>query len=248
MEIKGKRSMDSFLRVLAFLVAHPATGRLSYDAARRVLEDAVQRLFEYARAQAAGQDLSRAELRGQRRQVQRLVDEHMRPIVTIAQAQFDPTSDPRVAAALRLPKLPTSMVKLLQRCDGMIEAARAFEAELVSHGLPADFLAQFTVARDELQRALGGRAALIGQHVAAREGLAVEVRRGRRAVARLDAIVRASFPNDTVVLAAWRSAKRLQRQTGGVGRTADDASEPTAVPSVVPSVESRPVPALAEAA
>lgn len=223
---QGKRAMDSFVRVQAFTDAHPVTGRLSYTDARQTLDDAVRRLFEFAGAQVSGQELSRAELRGQRQQVRRMVNEHMRPIVTIAKAQIEPNSDDRLPAALRLPKLPTSMVKMLQACDGMIEEARPFEAVFVRHGLPADFLAEFTAARNDLQRALGGRATLIGLHVAAREGLAVEVRRGRRAVARLDAIVRAAFGTDTVVLAAWGAAKRLRRQPGGVNRAPAEASEP----------------------
>lgn len=227
MEGQGKRALDSFVRVQSFLAAHPATGRLRYDDARQTLDEVVRRLFEFAGEQASAQDLSRAELRAQRQQVRRLVDEHMRPIVTIAKAQVDHDGDERMAAAVRLPRRPVSMVRILQACDGMIEAARPFEAMFVARGLPADFLAQFTAARDTLQQALGGRATLIGQHVAAREGIAVEVRRGRRAVARLDAIVRASFATDTTVLAAWQSAKRLRRRPGGVGREAGEPSAPT---------------------
>jgi hypothetical protein len=243
----GKRAMDSFVRVQAFLDAHPVTGRWSYSTARQTLDEVVKRIFEFAGAQVSGQELSRAELRAQREQVRLLVDQHMRPIVTIAQSQIEQSSDVRLSAALRLPKLPTSMVKMLQRCDGMIEAARPFEAVFVTHGLSADFLAQFTAARDELQRALGGRATLIGVHVAARQGLEVEVRRGRLAVARLDAIVRASFGTDTVVLAAWRAAKRLRRQPGGLGRVAMETSVLTAGPSE-PVAVALAEPVLAEAA
>jgi len=47
----------------------------------------------------------------------------------------------------------------LERAGGMIEAARPYEAQFIANGLPADFLARFTAARDELEKALGGRAA-----------------------------------------------------------------------------------------
>ncbi|MCC7001736.1 MAG: hypothetical protein IT357_06245 [Gemmatimonadaceae bacterium] len=244
----GKRAMDSFVRVQAFTDAHPVTGRLNYTDARQALDEAVRRLFEFAGAQVSGQELSRAELRGQRQLVRRMVNEHMRPIVTIAKSQIEPNSDERLPAALRLPKLPTSMVKMLQACDGMIEAARPFEAVFVARGLPADFLAQFVGARNDLERALRGRAALIGMHVAAREGLAVEVRRGRRAVARLDAIVRASFQDNTVVLAAWQTAKRLHRQTTGGGRVSVEVSDSSAVPSIAPTMEPVAAPVLSAAA
>jgi hypothetical protein len=45
--------------------------------------------------------------------------------------------------------------------------------------------------------------------VVARAGLRVELRRGRRAVERLDAGVRASFRGDLMRLTAWRGAKRV---------------------------------------
>lgn len=237
-----KQSMDLFVRVLAFLVSHPVSGRWSYDDARKALEAAVARLFDLAGAQVGGQELSRAELRSQKQQVRRLVDEHMRPIVTIAQAQIAPHSDERLPAALRMPRFPTSMVKVLARCDGMIEAARPFEAVFVAHGLPEDFLAQFAAARESLQRSLGGRAALIGQHVAARAGLAEEVRRGRRAVARLDAIIRAAHGNDRAVLTAWRAVKRLHKKPGVVGRIPGGEPGPAPVtPTTVAPAAVEPV-------
>ena len=37
---QGKRAMDSFVRVQAFLDAHPVTGRLSYADAHKTLDEA----------------------------------------------------------------------------------------------------------------------------------------------------------------------------------------------------------------
>ena len=81
----------------------------------------------------------------------------------------------------------------------MIEAARPFEAVLLANGLPAEFPAEFASARDALERVTGSRATQISTHVAARAGLQVQLLRGRRAVERLDAIVRASFRGQVVV-------------------------------------------------
>jgi hypothetical protein len=215
MDSYQKQVLESFVRVRAFTDAYPVTGRLSFALARSTLDEVVPRLREYAGAQVTGRQLSRAELRRQAQLSQQLVDQHMRPLVTIARAQIEPESDVRLPAAMQMPRSGVGVTRILQASDGMIEAARPFEAALVAHGLPADFLAQFTAARDALEGVLDGRAVHIGTHAGAGKGLQVEMRRGRRAVDRIDAVVRASFANNEVVLATWRAAKRVQRRPGG---------------------------------
>ena len=64
-------------------------------------------------------------------------------------------------------------------------------------------------------RVMGGRATQVGTKMAARAGLQVQLLRGRRAVERLDAIVRAAFRGDVATLTAWRAAKRVQQTPGG---------------------------------
>jgi hypothetical protein len=155
-------------------------------------------------------------------------DDHMRKIVTIARAQIEPQGDAGLPSALRMPKVPLAPQKVLAAADGMIEAARTFEAVFVANGLPADFLAQFAEARNALERAMGSRANQVRTHVAARVGLQVQLRRGRRAVDRLDALVRSAYRDDEVVLTAWRGAKRLHQVPGGTGaRTTESVEEPT---------------------
>ena len=215
-----RQVMDSFVRVRSFLDAYPTTGALTYARAREMLDDVVQRLRAHAGAQLSGRELSRAEHRRQAEQIALLFDQYMRPLVTIARAQSDPESDVGLAAALRMPKLPLGPTKVLAACDGMIEAARPFEAVLLANGLPAEFLAEFASARDALERVTGSRATQISTHVAARAGLQVQRRRGRRAVERLDAIVRASFRGNVVALTTWRAAKRVHQTRGGAGARA----------------------------
>ena len=130
------------------------------------------------------------------------MEQHIRPIVSIARGQIEAESDVRLPAALRMPPADLGVTRMLQACDSMLEAAKPFEAALIGAGLPAEFLAQFQSARDELEAILGDRAVMIGSHVAARKGVEVELRRGRRAVGRLDAVVRATFQDNEVVLAA----------------------------------------------
>lgn len=222
---RQKQSLESFVRVEAFVEGHPVAGPLSYDGPRETLADVVRRMREHAGAQLTGRELSQAELRLQEQLIRRLIDRHMRPIVAIARAQIEADSDVRMPAALRMPTSGFRATRMLQAADGMIEAARPFETVLIANGLPADFLARFTAARNELEGVLGGRAAHVGAHVAARKALEVQMRRGRRAVERIDAVVRASFDGDAVTLAAWRVAKRVHRVSGGGTRGVDAVQE-----------------------
>ncbi len=217
MNRKQKQVMDSLVRVRAFLDAYPMTGSLSATSSREMIDDVVQRLRAFAGAQHSGRDGSRMELRRQEDQTALLLDEYIRPIVMIARAQIELGSDVGLPAGLRMPKLPLGPTKLIAVCDGMIEAARPYEKVFVANGLAADFLVQFASARDTLERVMGGRANQVGTKVAARAGLKVQLLRGRRAMDRIDAVVRASFRGDLVTLTAWRGAKRVQQTGGGAG-------------------------------
>jgi hypothetical protein len=222
MKKKQKQTLESFVRVRAFIQTNPAAAALNFGGASETLDESVRRLREHAGAQLSGRQLGLGEIRRQRQMVRQLLDRHMRPIVAIARAQVEPHSDVRIPAALRMPRNGIGVTRILQACDGMIEAARPFEATFIAHGLPTDFLARFTAARHELEAMLGGRAAHVAAHVAARAGLEVELRRGRRAVDRIDAVVRASFSEDPMTLASWRAAKRVQLLPGRSGGREDE--------------------------
>lgn len=236
-----KQVIESFVRVRAFLDEHPATGVLTYRGAQETLVEVLDRVWGYAGTQISGRVLSRAELRHQRLLMKRLRDRHMRPMVTIARAQVEPHSDVRLPVAFRMPKVRIGVTKMLQACDGMIEAAKPFEAVLIEHGLPSDFLARFKVARDELDRTFAIRATLTGSHIAARKGLQVELSRGRRAIDRLDAVVRVAFEGDEERLATWRSMKRVHRLPSGARtRASEDAvadEERDLVLALVPTLQ-----------
>ncbi len=218
MKADQKQNLESFVRVSAFVDANPVSGPLTYAGPREILQQVIQRLREHAGAQLAGRDLSRGEVRRQQQLVQRLIDRHVRPIVAIARGQFESDSDIRMAATIRMPRGKPGVTKVIQTCDGLFEAARPFAPTLIAHGLPADFLAQFTEARNALESSLGGRETLVNAHIAARAALAAELRRGRAAVRRIDSVVRASFGEEPVVMTAWRAASRVRLLPGGVGR------------------------------
>lgn len=225
MDSKQNRRMDALLRVRVFLDEHPAPDEPAFANAREMLDDVLERLRDLAGTQYRGHTLSRAEVRRQHDQIGVLLDRHLRPIVTIARAQIGPNADAGVPVALRMPRLPINATRLLTVCDGMIEAVTPLTAMFVANGLPADFIARLASARDELERVMGSRAVQVGAHVHARQALTWQFLRGRRAVERLDALVRSSFRLEPAVLTAWRSAMRVRVVSGGAGaRTAEEVT------------------------
>jgi len=207
--------LQSFVRVRVFLDEQPMRGSIDSRHARAMLDDALRRAREHAATQEGAPSSGRAALRRQQDLVQRIRDEHMRPIVTIARAQMEPGSDVGLSASLRMPTGKLGLQELLQWCDGMLETVRPFEALFISNGMPSDFLARFAQSRTDLVRTMTVRATLTTAHVVARHGLREELRRARLAVDRLDAIGRANFRGDEAMLTVWRSTKRVHRLTGG---------------------------------
>ena len=217
MNQRQQQLMDSLVRVRAFLDAHPLAGMVNASSARQMLDEVEQRVRACAGAQHTGLDSSRMEVRRQEDLIAQLLDQFIRPIVTIARAQLEPESDVGLPAGLRMPKLPIGPTRVLAMCDGMIASARPHEAVFIANGMPADFLERFATARNALERVMVGRATQVGVHVAARAGLEVQLRRGRRALDRVDAIVRASFRGNEAVLATWRGARRVHLSSGVSG-------------------------------
>jgi hypothetical protein len=223
---KHRRVQESFQRVHVFVEANPATGQPGFETAKAALVEALTRLREFASVQISGRELSRAELRRRGQMLTRLRDRHMRPIVTIARGQIEPNSDVRLPEALRMPHASVCVTTVLQAADAMIEAASTFESVFVANGLPADFLARFQRARDVVAEVVDARAMLLGASIGARKGIEMQLRRGRLAVDRLDAVVRAAFEGEEAILATWRSAKRVQRRPGGSGPAVSVDSSP----------------------
>ncbi len=213
-----KQLYESLARVQAFIEAHPARGPLRYGTAAVRLDEALRLARRCAGEQVSGPSLGRGEVRRQRQLMLRLRDRFVRPIVAIARAEVEPRSDVRLAATFRMPPFRLSVTRMLAWCDGMMMSAKEFEAVLVEHGMPSDFLERFGELRDELARTADVRANLTGTQVGAQEGLKWQLRRARLAVSQLDAVVRVEYAGDEAVLAEWRAAKRV-RQLPSARRT-----------------------------
>lgn len=236
MQRRQQQSLDTFLRVRSFLDAHPVPGPLTFGDAGDILDDVILRLREFAGVQVTGVERNRGEARRQQQLLRQLLELHVRPIVAVAQAQVAPDSDIRLPASIRMPRARMSITRTIQAVDGLLETVRPYAAIFTAHGLPADFLAQFSAARNAVVDVLGGRAVHVNAHIAARRNLQVQLRRGRSAIVRIDAVIRAAYVNDEGALAAWRAARRVHLvasrpagSTDGTGETPTPEA-PTAMP------------------
>lgn len=206
MQTRQKQVIDMIVRVRAFLAAHPSIDPVSYAVPLAVLDGAIGQLREYAGAQLSGVTLKRAQLEKAEKLARRLMDWHVRPLVTIAEALSD---DGVPMPKLTQPPADITFTRLIAAVDAVADSARPFEAQFIEAGRPVDFLAQLAAARAELERTLGNRAEERGKHIGATVGISVQLRKARAALKRIDALVRIAYEGNAVVLQRWKAAKRV---------------------------------------
>ncbi|MBP6774798.1 MAG: hypothetical protein KA154_17525 [Gemmatimonadaceae bacterium] len=214
MYVIHQRVTEAFMRVCIFLDEHPIESPVDIRQARRMLEASLTRLREHAGTQYFGTATGRAERERQVDRIGRLRDEFIRPVVTIARAHIGPGADVGIPAGFRMPKSSLSVAQVLQTADAMLEQLAPHEALFVAQGMPVDFLAQFRAARDAVALGAERRETLHVSRLTASKGIPDELRLGRLAVNRIDAIVRARYRRDEATLSAWRQAKRVHRLPG----------------------------------
>jgi hypothetical protein len=205
METKQRQVIDMIVEVVAFLAGHPAIDPASYAVPKQVLDEAVLALRGYAGAQLSGKTLKQAATEQAESLARLLVDWHIRPLVTIAQGVDEEGVLPRMT----LPRTGLSFNRLIAFADSVVDTARPYEARFVEAGRPADFLAQLTAARNDLEAALATRATQRGKQIGATKGIQVQLRKSRAAVKRIDALVRIAYGSNPVVLERWKAAKRV---------------------------------------
>ena len=230
MQAKEKEVIQSYRRVFAFLDEHPVPPPATYAEPREMLDQVLANLGDHSTAQDFGRRVSKAEKRRQYRLAARLRRHHLYPISTIATAEL--RGIPGITEALRMPASHLGVEKLLAAAKAMREAADRYRPVFVKNGRAPDFLEQLAEATRELEATIGGHAKVVGTQVGARAGIAQEIRRGRLAVKMLDAIVRSAFEGNDVVLARWRTARRVKQlpSNGGGPEPVDISPAPVSQP------------------
>ena len=100
----------------------------------------------------------------------------------------------------------------------LLSAARAFAADalplkpqFIQHELPANFLEDLNSDIADFEQAISNQGLSTGAQIAATEAIDDAIDRGLMTVRKLHAVVRNKFANDPATLAAWTSARHVER-------------------------------------
>jgi hypothetical protein len=135
-----------------------------------------------------------------------LVNNHMRPIATIAAAHL---RDVPGFKALRMPSKDLKVAVLVQDATAMAEAARAYQQVFVENGRPADFADTLVAAAAAVRASIDVRAKSITSRAGARNALKAIASRAHLVLRLIDAQVQNALADDPKALAGWESAKRI---------------------------------------
>lgn len=106
-------------------------------------------------------------------------------------------------------------------------AAAPFKALFVEYDMPADFIDNLKADADELERQISLQSESTGARVGVNASITETLRRADEIVDKLDVVVRNKYRNDPAKLAAWESARRLER-TAHTKRKGDAPPTPPA--------------------
>ena len=139
--------------------------------------------------------------------------------------------NPAVKKMFRLPRFTDQA--LLNGARAFAEAVEPFVAEFTKHELSPDFLVTLKKDIDAFQAAVTEQNHSKEARVGATASLNAVIKRGLRAVRRLDAIVKNKYQKNGSLFAAWVSASHLERNNG---KSKDQATPDQAKAASVPSV------------
>lgn len=201
---------ESLVRVRVFLRELAPRGPLSFDHALGKLDEAIATLRGFAANQHSAPVRTREEAARQKELISRLLVDHLAPIVTITRSQMGPGQDVALQTMFRMPRGRVTMLRAIVLADAMMVQAAPLSDLLIAEGMLPDWLARFKEARDALVRSQPQRARASITGKTATAGIEVALKRGRLALARLDALMRATYRRDDAMLASWRQVKRVR--------------------------------------
>jgi hypothetical protein len=203
------RRFDMFTRLRDFGAAHasafPAAslGGRSFAEINTVIEALTSQTvakssgLAAARQSTSGKAVARAVLR-----------DEMEMMTRTARAMAIDT--PGLDDKFRLPRSNADQV-LLTAARTFRTDAEPLKAEFIEHDMPADFLGTLDSLISDFEQQIVGGHQSSEAHVAASAAIDAEIERGMNAARRLDSIVRNKFHNDPAMLAAWESARHIER-------------------------------------
>ena len=218
MERGGRSTFSSFQRVQEFLSQQPSTNVPDGLGAQKAeLDDVIAQLLSEAVDQDAGVRFARAHTDAERKLREVLYKEHMQPISRVAREVFGVTGMDR---AFLMPRGRTNQ-PLIATAGAMARAAEREKDVLLQHGLAPDFIEKLTAAASALDAARNAKVESTRRRITATATVKAQLKRGRKTVRLLDAILKPRLAGNPQLLAAWQSATRV-RPTSAVA--ASDAS------------------------
>lgn len=199
-------ALQSYRRVREFLNAHqPANMPAGFAAPVAELDTVLAELSRSAQQQNTSIRAGLSEVRRQRALRDDLWTNHMVPLSRLAREIF---GVPGVDAALRLPKRSADNDRVLATAYGMANAAEKERDAFIRHGMADTFVTALRAAAGALEQALGARVESRRERVKATAAVAEQVKRGKRAVRMINALIAPKLAASPEILAAWKDAKR----------------------------------------
>ncbi len=224
MDRVARSALSSFQRVQEFLAQLPTSSDApTLGAQAKELGEVIARLSSNSVEQEAGGRFARVHTEAQRRLRQTLYTEHMQPIARVAREVFGASGMDR---AFRMPRHTTVNQKVLAAAGAMAAAAQKEREVFLKHGLPQNFVEQLESCASALETARNARVESGRRRVTATADLVEQVKRGKKAVRLLNAILQPRLAKDPELLAAWRSAKRIPLVTAAA---TDVVSAPSSI-------------------
>lgn len=208
MRRKDRSTFDSFQRVKEFLTQHPlADEPASLGAQAAELDDVIQRLSDDAVKQETGSRYAQVHIERERALRASLYADHLQPISRIARDVFGVSGMDR---AFRVPRNVRVNQPLIAAARAMAESAEKEKDVFLRHGLPQDFIEQLRAAASALDETRTAKTESARHRVTATASVQDQIKRGRKAVRLLDAVLVLRLRNEPELLAAWRIARKVR--------------------------------------
>jgi hypothetical protein len=223
------RTLEMFVRVDAFRAeraqAFPSDSLGGQQFA--IVAEAIQHLNEALTTQTSGLS-SVQQATASRTEASERLREDMQAVARTARVMAEDT--PGLENKFRLPRSGSHQA-LLIAARAFVTDATPLKDEFLRHELHATFIEDMQADMADLERSMGGQNTARDTHVTATASIDSTFERGMKAARRLDAIVRNKYRDDPATLAAWESARHVERAArthrradGGQGNT--PAGEP----------------------
>jgi hypothetical protein len=221
---RQRTAQRRFRRVAEFLTTNTVEGT---DVKLQVLNGVIDGIEAGGEEHDASTRVTLGETKRQKALRDALRRQHMVPLSRIARRVF---GVPGMDVKFQLPPFRADNEAMLSAARGMAQAAEQHAKVFQQEGLPADFLAKFRSAIDDLAGVLTVKVEGQRRRKTSKESLEKLVKRGIAAVDVLDAIVKPRLEAQPDLLETWNSVKRPIDVGGGAPAAVE-------VPQITPVVK-----------